>query len=109
MKINNNWLYKKSSIFIEDFFCGASWIRTSDTRIFSPLLYQLSYGTFKFLFLQSVTCQIFGGASWIRTSDTRIFSPLLYQLSYGTFFLTCPLPNLRCKYTVLFRILKLLP
>ncbi len=94
---------------IEDFFCGASWIRTSDTRIFSPLLYQLSYGTFKFLFLQSVTCQIFGGASWIRTSDTRIFSPLLYQLSYGTFFLTCPLPNLRCKYTVLFRILKLLP
>src|SRR5690606_32008619 len=27
-------------------FCGgASWIRTSDTRIFSPLLYQLSYGT----------------------------------------------------------------
>ncbi len=30
---------------IEDFFCGASWIRTSDTRIFSPLLYQLSYGT----------------------------------------------------------------
>ena len=36
---------KKSSIFIEDFFCGASWIRTSDTRIFSPLLYQLSYGT----------------------------------------------------------------
>ncbi|VXD06767.1 hypothetical protein SPHINGO8BC_70153 [Sphingobacterium multivorum] len=27
-------------------FGGASWIRTSDTRIFSPLLYQLSYGTF---------------------------------------------------------------
>ncbi len=24
---------------------GASWNRTSDTRIFSPLLYQLSYGT----------------------------------------------------------------
>src|SRR5690606_25259202 len=30
-------------------FCGASWIRTSDTRIFSPLLYQLSYGNSKFL------------------------------------------------------------
>ena len=25
--------------------CGTSWNRTSDTRIFSPLLYQLSYGT----------------------------------------------------------------
>jgi hypothetical protein len=24
---------------------GTSWGRTSDTRIFSPLLYQLSYGT----------------------------------------------------------------
>jgi hypothetical protein len=25
--------------------CGISWNRTSDTRIFSPLLYQLSYDT----------------------------------------------------------------
>jgi len=30
-----------------DFVGGASWIRTSDTRIFSPLLYRLSYGTFQ--------------------------------------------------------------
>ena len=28
-----------------DFFSGATGIRTRDTRIFSPLLYQLSYGT----------------------------------------------------------------
>ena len=27
------------------FLCGANGNRTSDTRIFSPLLYQLSYGT----------------------------------------------------------------
>ena len=27
------------------FLCGASRNRTNDTRIFSPLLYQLSYGT----------------------------------------------------------------
>ena len=27
------------------YFCGATGNRTSDTRIFSPLLYQLSYGT----------------------------------------------------------------
>ena len=26
-------------------FCGISWDRTSDTRIFSPLLYRLSYDT----------------------------------------------------------------
>ncbi len=27
------------------FYCGTTWNRTRDTRIFSPLLYQLSYGT----------------------------------------------------------------
>ena len=30
---------------IEKLFGGATWNRTGDTRIFSPLLYQLSYGT----------------------------------------------------------------
>ncbi len=68
------------------FFGGASWIRTSDTRIFSPLLYQLSYGTFFVFYYRLLRLVFYGGASWIRTSDTRIFSPLLYQLSYGTFF-----------------------
>ena len=29
-------------------FCGATGNRTRDTRIFSPLLYQLSYGTMAF-------------------------------------------------------------
>src|SRR5690606_41329495 len=64
---------------------GASWNRTSDTRIFSPLLYQLSYGTVS-TFLKTVTVSLCFccGASWNRTSDTRIFSRLLYQLSYGT-------------------------
>ncbi len=32
-------------MFILGKISGASWNRTSDTRIFSPLLYQLSYGT----------------------------------------------------------------
>ena len=32
-------------------FCGATGIRTRDTRIFSPLLYQLSYGTNTFVCL----------------------------------------------------------
>ena len=33
----------------EGFSCGATRNRTKDTRIFSPLLYLLSYGTFCFL------------------------------------------------------------
>ena len=37
--------YKKNNPKKELFFCGANGNRTSDTRIFSPLLYQLSYGT----------------------------------------------------------------
>ena len=65
-------------------FCGATRNRTGDTRIFSPLLYQLSYGT--------NMCANFlpkGGATRNRTGDTRIFSPLLYQLSYGTSTFIC--------------------
>ena len=37
--------HKKTSREILEVFCGANGIRTSDTRIFSPMLYQLSYGT----------------------------------------------------------------
>ena len=49
--------YKKKSLKSHDFKdphnlltkkCGATRNRTGDTRIFSPLLYQLSYGTFLF-------------------------------------------------------------
>ena len=36
---------KKSPEVIRDFRCGAEWIRTTDSRIFSPMLYQLSYST----------------------------------------------------------------
>ena len=49
--------------------------RTGDTRIFSPLLYQLSYPATRGLLIN-------GGKDRDRTGDTRIFSPLLYQLSY---------------------------
>ena len=61
---------------------GATRNRTGDTRIFSPLLYQLSYGTSK-KSISRYCCQK-SGATRNRTGDTRIFSPLLYQLSYGT-------------------------
>ena len=50
--------------------------RTGDTRIFSPLLYQLSYPATEGIIQKN------GGKDRDRTGDTRIFSPLLYQLSY---------------------------
>ena len=36
---------KKATYFRKSLCCGATGNRTRDTRIFSPLLYQLSYGT----------------------------------------------------------------
>ena len=40
------WIYKKrDAIYRVSTRCGTDGNRTSDTRIFSPLLYQLSYGT----------------------------------------------------------------
>ena len=39
---------KKRELFVLSFSSGATRNRTGDTRIFSPLLYQLSYGTFPF-------------------------------------------------------------
>ena len=40
------WIQNQKRDPKESLFCGANGNRTSDTRIFSPLLYQLSYGTF---------------------------------------------------------------
>ena len=48
--------------------------RTADTRIFSPLLYQLSY-------LAELAGN--GRSAGIRTLDPVIKSHLLYQLSYA--------------------------
>ncbi len=36
---------QKKLLKIEKLYCGAEWTRTTDTRIFSPMLYQLSYST----------------------------------------------------------------
>ena len=44
--MQNIWNQKTSiEILLLRFSCGATRNRTGDTRIFSPLLYQLSYGT----------------------------------------------------------------
>ena len=44
---------KRVTLLSNSLFCGATRNRTGDTRIFSPLLYQLSYGTIV-LFLKRV-------------------------------------------------------
>lgn len=55
------------------------WSRTTDTQIFSLLLYQLSYhGEGKTV---PGSCPI-GGDGGARTLDLGIKSPLLYRLSY---------------------------
>ena len=48
MVVTKKGLQKRNPLIINIFykcFCGATGNRTRDTRIFSPLLYQLSYGT----------------------------------------------------------------
>ena len=55
-------------------FGGQGRDRTGDTRIFSPLLYQLSY---------LAETDLNGRGAGIRTLDPVIKSHLLYQLSYA--------------------------
>ena len=57
-------------------FGGQGRDRTGDTRIFSPLLYQLSY-------LATAEILVNGRSRGIRTHDPVIKSHLLYQLSYA--------------------------
>ena len=61
--------------------CGATGIRTRDTRIFSPLLYQLSYGTniyVRLTFIKRV--QRYTLFSYLQTFSQKIFN--LFSCSY---------------------------
>ena len=58
------------------FIGGQGRDRTGDTRIFSPVLYQLSY-------LATIVQGLNGRSAGIRTLDPVIKSHLLYQLSYA--------------------------
>ena len=74
---------KKQAVFTVCFLQYGGWgrNRTADTRIFNPLLYQLSYPAIR-TNCQSAPHEGCGGWGRNRTADTRIFNPLLYQLSY---------------------------
>ena len=43
--MRHKWHHKIRDAIMRLLFCGATGNRTRDTRIFSPLLYQLSYDT----------------------------------------------------------------
>lgn len=46
MIAKTNWLGIKKDFSVKrSLSCGAEWARTTDSRIFSPMLYQLSYIT----------------------------------------------------------------
>lgn len=46
MKSITKWLGIKKDFSVKrSLACGAEWARTTDSRIFSPMLYQLSYST----------------------------------------------------------------
>ena len=58
---------------IEKLFGGATRNRTGDTRIFSPLLYQLSYGTNLFWFAVAKVCNIFDCANfWEEKTQFKV-------------------------------------
>ena len=54
-KPKNSYKRKESHFCNSLFISGATRNRTGDTRIFSPLLYQLSYGTSIFMFATNVS------------------------------------------------------
>ena len=65
-----------------DFSSGATGIRTRDTRIFSPLLYQLSYGTIDNTFRD---CECKG--------RQKIYTCKLFQRKILFFYYLCPSDN----------------
>ena len=67
--------------------CGATGIRTRDTRIFSPLLYQLSYGTIvmsaNFVLASAKIATFFYSANFYGKKISKIFAKItLFSLKY---------------------------
>ncbi len=67
------------SLTAHNFFGAISWTRTSNTRIFNPLLYHWSY------------YGKFGSPAWDRTTDTLINSQVQLPLCYWGINLVLPI------------------
>ena len=63
-------------------FCGATRNRTGDTRIFSPLLYQLSYGTNSFI----AEC---GCKDTYNSDNCNIFLHFLFHCAKNVYLCHC--------------------
>ena len=69
------------------FRCGTSGNRTSDTRIFSPLLYQLSYGTIVFGYVfrpNAMSCDI--RAVFLSRCECKGKQKISTSKCFGEFF-----------------------
>ena len=74
--------------------CGATRNRTGDTRIFSPLLYQLSYGTIPIIAVGSTSFPYYRGAKVNKISKRAKYSPnfcalLHFQADPGHIQMSC--------------------
>ena len=77
---------------------GATGIRTRDTRIFSPLLYQLSYGTSIYVRLTFIKrVQRYTLFSYLQTFSQKIFN-LFSHPYHNTLIITILQPH-RTKHT----------
>ena len=87
------------------FLRGATRNRTGDTRIFSPLLYQLSYGTIISLSNSAAEATRF---ELVVRLPVRQFSKLLVSATHPHFQSHSAL-ELRCKDRMIFLILQIRP
>ena len=72
--------------------CGTGWTRTSDTWIFSPLLYQLSYDTID-------------QGDFIRNPAWTITNPASYTIRESGYYInTIKIENLSLVYTLATRL-----
>ena len=88
--------YSYFSGFHDFSFCksGATRNRTGDTRIFSPLLYQLSYGTIPIIAVGSTSFPYYRGAKVNKISKRAKYSPnfcalLHFQADPGHIQMSC--------------------
>ena len=80
-------LGKKPNIRYSDiwlFHCGATRIRTGDTRIFSPMLYLLSYGTIINFAFQNPLISFAGAKLGIFLILTKFFQKKIRNIIFFT-------------------------
>ena len=70
------------------FFCGTTRIRTGDTRIFSPMLYQLSYGTIMYV-CKSASASFASAKVGKNPHTPKFFHKKKQGMQIFVYFLSC--------------------